>query len=136
LNTNSKHVRARAGIGFILLEEGDLEGAQKELEQAAALDADNVDALFDLARTYAREKQADKAISYFERVLQLSPDNMQAHYQLFLLYTRSAQREKARVELEIFQRLQELEKMVRREESALTKARRAKAEQSNSDLLN
>jgi tetratricopeptide (TPR) repeat protein len=114
-----------------LLEQGDLEGAQRELEQAVALDPENVDALFDLARTYAREKQADKAMSDFERVLQLSPDNTQAHYQLFILYTRSKQQEKANAELEIFHRLEEMERMVRREESALTKARRARADQAS-----
>ena len=131
LKIDPKHVRARAGMGFILLEQGDLENAQKELERAVALDAENVDALFDLARTYAREKQADKAIEYFERVLPLSPDNTQAHYQLFLLYTRSKQQEKANAELEVFHRLEDMEKMVRREESLLTKARKARADQEN-----
>jgi tetratricopeptide (TPR) repeat protein len=118
-------------MGFILLEQGDLEGAQKELEQAVTLDPENVDALFDLARTYAREKQTEKAMRYFERVLPLSPDNTQAHYQLFLLYTRSKQQDKANAELEVFHRLEDMEKMVRREESLLTKARKARAEQSN-----
>jgi len=106
-----------------------LDAAQKELEQAVALDPENVDALFDLARTYAREKQTEKAMQYFERVLPLSPDNTQAHYQLFLLYTRSKQQEKANAELEVFHRLEEMEKMVRREESLLTKARKARADQ-------
>jgi tetratricopeptide (TPR) repeat protein len=101
------------------------------LEQAVALDPENVDALFDLARTYAREKQADKAMAYFERVLRLSPDNTQAHYQLFILYTRTKQQEKANAELEIFHRLEEMERMVRREESSLTKARRARADQAS-----
>ena len=114
-----------------MLEQGELEGSQKELEQAAALDPENVDALLDLARTYAMEKQADKAMTYFERVLQLSPDNTQAHYQLFLLYTRVKQQEKANTELELFHRLEEMEKMVRREESTLAKTRRARADQTN-----
>ncbi len=68
-------------------------------------------------------------MEYFERVLKLSPDNTQAHYQLFLLYTRSKQAERASAELERFHRLEELEKMVRREESTITKTRRAEAEQ-------
>lgn len=90
-----------------------------------AIDPYDVDSLFDLARTYARSKQAGKAIEAFEHVLRLSPENTQAHYQLFLLYTRSQRSEEANRELAEFQRLQEMEKMVRREEAALSKSRRA-----------
>ena len=79
------------------------------------------------------EKQAEKAMQYFERGLELGPDNTQAHYQLFLLYSRNNRPEKAKAELEVFHRLEEMDKMVRREESLLTKARKEKADQSRAD---
>lgn len=47
----------------------------------------------------------------------------------FLLYSRTKRNQEANRELAEFQRLQEMEKMVRREEAALSKSRRA---QSNS----
>jgi len=133
LKTDPKHVRARAGLGFLFLEQGDLDSAERELNQAVALDPENVDAVFDLAMTYSREKQADKAMHFFERVRTLSPDNTQAHYQLFLLYTRNNRPENAKAELEVFHRLEEMDKMVRREESSLAKSRRERADQSASD---
>jgi tetratricopeptide (TPR) repeat protein len=136
LHADPNHVRAMAGVGFILLEQGDLQSAQKVLEQAVAKDPENVDAVFDLARTYAREKQSEQAMHYFEWALQLSPDNTQAHYQLFLLYTRNKLPEKAKNELEVFHRLEDLDKMVRREESVLSKARRANSGEANTDEPN
>ncbi len=132
LKNNPDHMRSRAAIGFILLEQGDPAGAQQELERAVALDAENVDALFDLARASALNHQPTRAMEYFERVLQLSPDNTAAHYHLYLLYNRNGKQEKAKTELDLFHRLEEMDKMVRRDESALTKARKAKADSSGS----
>ena len=126
-------MRARAGVGFILLEQGNPEAARKELEQAVGWEPENVDALLDLALAYSRQKQAEKAMQYFQRVVQISPDNSQAHYQLFLLYTRNNLPEKAKAELDVFHRLEEMDKMVRREESVISKARRAREDQGSSD---
>jgi superkiller protein 3 len=127
IQSDPKHVKALDSLGFILLEQGDAAGAQSQLEKAVGIDPYDLDVLFDLARTYARAKLTDQAIQAFEHVLLLSPENTQAHYQLFLLYSRTKRNEDANRELAEFQRLQELEKMVRREEAALSKARRAQA---------
>ena len=84
------------------------------IEQAVALDHENVDAVFELATTYSWENQAGKAMQYFERGRELNPDNSQAHYRLFLLYSRNNRPEKAKVELEVFDRLEETDQTVRR----------------------
>jgi len=128
LQADPHHVKALDSLGFVLLERGDAVGGQGRLEQAVDIAPDDVDVLYDLARAYARNKQTDKAVEVFQHVLRLSPENSQAHYQLFLLYNRTQRSEEAKQELAEFQRLQEMDKMVRREEAALSKMRKAEVD--------
>src|SRR5581483_11567619 len=127
LKMDSKHVRSLAALGFLSLEEGRPADALEPLEQAVVLDPDNVDALFDLGRACEQLKQSARAMEYFEHVLQLRPDDTQAHYHLYLLYSRNGRPTKAKEQLAVYQRLVEMDKLVRREESALSNARKARA---------
>jgi tetratricopeptide (TPR) repeat protein len=79
-----------------------------------------------LATAYAKLRQVDRAIEGYRRVLDFSPDHTRAHYQLFLLYSRSKQNDKAQEQLAEFHRLQDMEKMVLRAESQLSKIRRVR----------
>lgn len=65
---------------------GDLEGARASFEKAAALDAENPEAVYQLASLWSA-KDPDKAVEYLKKYLVLKPDEApDVHYQLALLY--------------------------------------------------
>ena len=57
---------------------GDYETAVTELTRAAAYDADNVDAYFNLANAYRKLEQSEEAIEVYQKVIELFPSNEKA----------------------------------------------------------
>ena len=102
-------------MGYVYLEQGRLEDAERTLKRALAIDPKNVPALYDYARIAVKRRDYPEAVRRLEAVLALNPTHTQAHYQLFLAYSRLKNMERAQAALNEFKRLEALEKQAKQE---------------------
>lgn len=88
--------------GIKLLREEDYSGATEKLETIVKNDPSNTEAAYYLAISYANEKEYDKAIPLFERIMPLLTEPMrvlQAHFLLGYIYAVRDMYELAELEL-------------------------------------
>lgn len=72
--------RAHFGLGRVALAQGDPAGARKHLEVVLRLDPEFVAATYQIARTYADEREWDRALAAADETLASRPSHEQAHY--------------------------------------------------------
>jgi len=70
---------ARANLGAIDWDRGDVGGAEREWLQAFKERPDNAILLEDLALLYAKQQRNQDAIDYFQRAIRLQPNYLHAH---------------------------------------------------------
>lgn len=83
------HKQARALLGQMLLESGDVAAARTEFQRAAEGESPSPDALLQLGTLLAAEGKYREARPYFERALQFAPDNAAAHNNLAFILAES-----------------------------------------------
>jgi tetratricopeptide (TPR) repeat protein len=74
-------------LGLDYHEQGQLEEAAAEFEEAVRLDPDFVEAHYNLGLTYADQGQFDAAIAEYEEAIRLAPDLAEAHNGLGNVYS-------------------------------------------------
>jgi tetratricopeptide (TPR) repeat protein len=79
---------ARRGLGVLLLRDGRLDGAVRELEAAAAADGESFATWFALGRARALAGDEDRAAQAFRRALALRPEHVRAREELARLESR------------------------------------------------
>ena len=115
ISKNPDHVDALASLGFVAIEQGDLDLAEGWLQRALKIDRRNVVVLYDYARISFKRREYVEAAKRLEDLIAVSPAYTQAYYQLFLSYTRLKQPEKAQTALATFKRLDALERQTKQE---------------------
>lgn len=110
LAINPNNVECLANLGFVQIEQGNLPEASATLQKTLQLDPRNITALYDSARISLKERNYSEAAAKLEKVVAINRFNPQTHYQLFIAYSRMKQTDKAKVALDEFKRLDELEK--------------------------
>ncbi|MCS6886166.1 MAG: tetratricopeptide repeat protein [Acidobacteriota bacterium] len=118
LELSGKHFESLANLGYIKVELGEYEQAQKYLEEALKVRR-SPEVLYDLGRMYLKRREFAVAIDYLNQALTLKPDYTQARYQLFLAYSRAGRKDEAERELAIFKKLEEEDKRERDERERL-----------------
>jgi Tfp pilus assembly protein PilF len=78
----SEHVE----LGMAYVEEGQLEEAIIEFEEAIRLDPDHADAHLKLGTAYHKQGKLEEAIAAYKKVVELDPDSATAHSNLGLAY--------------------------------------------------
>lgn len=73
LKNNPSYVTARSLLGRLLLEKGDLAGAQRELEEAVKAVPDNLMAQRKLGDVYAVQGKKEEALKHYHTALSLNP---------------------------------------------------------------
>lgn len=81
-------VRPHLRLGVLLRHEGDLEGAERELQRALHLDARSAPAWNNLGNVKAARGELDVAIDHYQRALDLLPSYPEALANLGSLYSR------------------------------------------------
>ena len=87
LRDNPTYVKARCGLGYILLCRGQLDQAAEQYRAAVDLQSDSAKAHFGLAEVLRKQHQDDEAMQQYSLALQFDPSLAQAHYQLAALYS-------------------------------------------------
>lgn len=90
----------RNNRGAALLEQGTLEEAIAELQQAVEMAPAYVVAHANLAYAYERHGRSDEAIAAYRNVLELEPDNSVARNNLAALYSKNGRYDEAILEFE------------------------------------
>jgi tetratricopeptide (TPR) repeat protein len=90
-----------------LLKEGDLQGAQKELEEALALDEDFAEAHNNLGYALRRQgkEHYEAALGHYNRALELNAELAEAYMYRGVLHALSGDTDKAREDLEALNKL-------------------------------
>ena len=99
------YVDALALSGALLLDHGDLAGAERPLRRAVAIDSRHYNANYDLGRLLVKTNRSNEAIIFFQTAAKLGADNPDVHYQLFLIYSRLKRRPEADQEFKVFKDL-------------------------------
>ncbi len=81
--------------GRMLLDKGDIKGAETILTKAVFLNQGHVPTLKALAEVYARSKRFPEAISQYQRIIQMNPSDSDARGSLAELYSWSGNNDKA-----------------------------------------
>jgi Flp pilus assembly protein TadD len=95
-----------ANLGFIYLERGRDEDAEKVLRRAVSLDGKHFPAHYDLGRLLVRLKRYEEALPILEHASRLTSDDPGIHYQLFITYSRLKRKDDAHRELTQFKALE------------------------------
>jgi len=90
------------GLAGCAVGRGEIDEAQKLLDQALALNPSFVQALADRGNIHLMKGRYDKALRDFRRVVQLDPGNKQGHLKLAQLYKRSGDDARARQHQEAY----------------------------------
>ncbi|MEO1367890.1 MAG: tetratricopeptide repeat protein, partial [Acidobacteriota bacterium] len=97
--TPSDRARLHHDLGNVLLASGDAEGAVAELEQAAELEPDYLDAHFNLANVYGQLERWGDVEAAAGRVLDLDPEHARARYLQAMSRFNAGRRNVAEAEL-------------------------------------
>lgn len=81
--------------GKMLLDKGDINGAEAVLTKSALLNADHVPTLKALAEIYAKSKRFPEAINQYQRIIQMNPSDSEARGRLAELYSWVGNNDKA-----------------------------------------
>jgi Tfp pilus assembly protein PilF len=101
---SKKGVQAKKDMGIALLQDSDLQGALKELLEAAEMDPTDAEIQNHIGYIYRELEEFGKAIIRFKRALELRPDFAEAQNNLGTVYIRLEEWDKA---LELFQKAAE-----------------------------
>jgi tetratricopeptide (TPR) repeat protein len=93
---------ALAGLGHVLTETHDANGAAPVLQQALRADPSNDGAYIDLGKVWEMQNESDKAIQAYESALRYDPSQLNLHYKLSRLYQKQGKTEQAQKELAAF----------------------------------
>jgi tetratricopeptide (TPR) repeat protein len=85
-------------LGYTLLQEKDLDGAQTYLQRAISIEPHNISALVALGQLRLQQDNLSAATTTLEQVISLDAENWMAHWSLASAYLRDQQYEKARLE--------------------------------------
>jgi len=83
----------------------DYEPAKTYLRKAIDLNPGFAEAYLQLGIISQREEQFDRSVGFLARAIQANPKLARAHYRLGLAYTRLGQGDKAKLEFEVFKKL-------------------------------
>jgi Tfp pilus assembly protein PilF len=92
LATQPKLASAFALHGWLYRQVGDLPKAQARLQQALAIDGNNLLALTELAQVYEAESRPDRALYLYERALEITPDQPEIAHRVISLKSLGAGR--------------------------------------------
>ena len=81
--------------GQILLDKGDIKGAESVLTKAAFMNQGHVPTLKALAEVYAKSKRFPEAINQYQRIIQMNPSDSEARGRLAELYSWVGNNDKA-----------------------------------------
>jgi tetratricopeptide (TPR) repeat protein len=81
--------KAHYYLGAIALQDGKLDEAQSELQQALQRDPDYTDALAELGQCYLMRKNYEQAEKLIQSALKIDPDHYEANFHLLMLYRRT-----------------------------------------------
>jgi Tfp pilus assembly protein PilF len=95
-------------LGAIALQEGQLDKALSELQQALAAKPDFPDALAGMGQYYIERRDYPEADKWLQHALKVAPDHYSANFYLLMLYTRTKD---ARQEAQA-KRFEELKKLM------------------------
>src|SRR5205823_6054453 len=84
--TNVTAASEQLNRGTKLLEQGDLDGAIVQYEQAVKLNPDDEDAHYNLGHALARQRKVEEALPYFKEAIRLDPKYAEAHLNLGSAY--------------------------------------------------
>lgn len=87
VESEQTHIRT----GKRQLARGDFEGARAALEQALALNPDNLSTLTNLIAIYGRLGETDRAATVYREALEINPDYYRAHYNFGLVAAGAGQ---------------------------------------------
>jgi tetratricopeptide (TPR) repeat protein len=96
--TKTNRARALYYLALVERNEGNLDGAIKDLKQVAAAFPESRDAHRGLGFSYYQQHKYEPARLEYERVQEIDPDDLAAHYNLAILYRRLGLRDKATLE--------------------------------------
>lgn len=99
------YVDALALSGAVLLDHGDLAGAERPLRLAVAIDSHHYNANYDLGRLLFKSNRSGEAVNFFQTAAKLNADDPNVHYQLFLIYSRLKRKPEADQEFKLFKDL-------------------------------
>ncbi len=86
VKANPKDAATLVGLGDVFFKAGDYNNAGGWMEQALALDPENVDARLALGASQFNLGDVSEARKQWERVISLDPKNVEAYYDLGFLY--------------------------------------------------
>ncbi len=98
-------VQAHYGLGLLLKNLGNAEGAITALDKARTLDPEDADLLYNLGLLHARRREFTEAISLLQRARQIDPNSMSIRYQLARALIQSGQTEAGEKEMAVYQKL-------------------------------
>ncbi len=116
LKIDPANLDAMVYTGMVYLDQDGLERARPYFERVLAADPNNPEAQYFLGYMLFSEKHFDRALSLFQSVLKQEPEHLRARYQLAQTYFRLHEPDKGREALEVYKRLQELDRDRRRQE--------------------
>jgi len=93
------------GLANVALEKNDLDGAQRLIRDALALEPGSLLALHLQGNIYLRRQKFDLAIELFEKIVRTNGRDKEGHLKLAPALSQSGQAERAKKHQEIFQRL-------------------------------
>lgn len=95
-----KNTRTYSLLGYLLIEEGDLEKALELNLKALEYDDRDAEILDNLAQTYYRMGDKEKALKYFKRAEEENSDQTSTIYHLACIYQENGNLDKARTMFE------------------------------------
>jgi Flp pilus assembly protein TadD len=91
--------------GFEFHNEGALDKAAEEYQEAIKLNPSLMEARMNLGAIYVNKKEYDNAIQQFKKVVELNYLNARAHYNLGMVYIYQGDKDKANEELKILKNI-------------------------------
>jgi len=113
LKDNPGDVKTQCRLGEIYAVKGDFAQSYSYYSKAVALQPDNAEANFGLAKTLISMDQKSKALPVLERAVQLEPTNAAAHYRLSTLYREENRSADAKRELDEFLKYKQMKEKLR-----------------------
>jgi tetratricopeptide (TPR) repeat protein len=84
--TNSGNLKVNVAVGSVLLEQGDLAGAETALTSALRVEPSNPEANFTMARVHAARSEWTSAVESMRAALDRVPGRASYHYEMGLIY--------------------------------------------------
>jgi tetratricopeptide (TPR) repeat protein len=93
-------------LGILLREDGDHEGAERELRAAEGVNPQNGQVMLELGKVLVSRGEFAQARERLERAVEYMPSNFAVHYQLGLAYRRLGENQKAEHHLKLSRELE------------------------------